>query len=59
MSDRYHLVEEVPGVPKAEQYYVNIGYAPPLAYFRTFDEAKFYLESVLKITDYDIDRFEP
>lgn len=55
----YHIIEEVPGVPKSEQYFVTgPGIEHPFESFETVDAAKSWCDAEGK-TPYKVRHFEP
>lgn len=58
MNDNYRLVEEVPGVPPEEQFYVSKGYGKPLKWFSTLQAARDWLKESC-IEHYEFEPFSP
>lgn len=62
MTNRYRIVEEVPGVPAHERYFVTgplflLGVDAPVPQFATLDEARDFLVS-MGVADFDVEPFE-
>jgi hypothetical protein len=58
MTDQYRLVEEVPGVPISERYFVSKGFTKPIKHFATLQAARDWLYEQ-GVEDYQTEFFEP